>query len=329
MTSLYRQILQKAWQITKKLPYLWPLGVFAAFLGNGGEYQVLFRQSNFVSNQPEILSLWKENLSVLMPNFNVSGTDVVFLFFTIVITLAILAGFLWLIISCMGGLIKGAALSKNDEKSSFKKLLMLGSKKFWSILGLNVIAKVIVYGILILILTPLMIASFSQGNNALNIAIVALTFLVFIPITIVVSLVTKYAAADVMLGGQKMWPGFKNGWRLFSANWLVSLEMAFVIFVINIFVGFLYILASILIFSPFFFFGIINTINAPELFNILIYTSITILLILSAFVGAWLATFQTSSWTLLYLRLTEGGKVYSKIVRWAASWPKKMKKDSV
>ena len=44
MTSLYRDILKKSWQITKKYFYLWPLGLFVSFLGNGGEYQILINQ---------------------------------------------------------------------------------------------------------------------------------------------------------------------------------------------------------------------------------------------------------------------------------------------
>lgn len=328
MTSLYRQILKKAWQITKKLPYLWPLGLFAAFLGNGGEYQVLFRQITTTANQLEILQLWKENLQVLLPKFNITGPDVVFLFFTAVITAAILIALLWLIIASSGGLIRAAALSSRNEKSTYKKLLAEGSKKFWPLLGLNIIAKVIVYGFLILILVPLMIATFGQHQDSLNLFIIAASFLIFIPLIIIISLVTKYSAADVVLNGQKMWPSFLNGWRLFSANWLISLEMAFILFIINLLVGFVYIIAAILIFSPFFFFGIMNTISAPGLFNVLIYTSIIILLIFSAFIGSLLATYQFSAWTLLFLRLTEGGKAYSKIVRWAANLPDAFKKRS-
>jgi hypothetical protein len=326
MTSLYRQILLKAWQITKKFPYLWLLGLLAALLGNGGEYQVLISQTSNVANQPEVLNVWKQSLLTLLPKFNLTTSKVLVLFFTAIITIAIAMVFLWLIISALGGLIKGVALARNNEKSTLKKLLATGSKKFWPVFGLNVIAKIIVYGFLIFVLVPLMLATFSQQKNSLNLLIIAISFLIFIPLSIIVSLATKYASAYVMLDGQKMWQSFKNGWRLFNANWLISLEMAFILFVINILVSFLYIIASILIFSPFFFFGIMNTIKAPELFNILIYISITILLIFSAFIGAWLATFQISSWVLLYLRLTEGGKAYSKIVRWAAILPDMLKR---
>lgn len=328
MTSLYRHILQKAWQTTKKFIYLWPLGLFAAFLGNGGEYQVLFREFKIVADQPEIIGLWKENFRLLVPDFNLSGSDWLVLFLMAVITFAFLLFLLWLVISSLGGLIKGVALARDNEKSTFKKLLLGGSKKFWPILGLNIIAKVIVYGFLVLILGPLMIATFSQGNSSLNLFIVAVSFLIFVPLVIIISLITKYAAAFIMLSGQRMWDGFKNAWRLFAANWLVSLEMAFILFVINIFVGLCYIVIALLIFSPFLTLAVLNALRSPQLFDTLMYISVTLLLILSAFVGAWLATFQISSWTLLYLRLTEGGKAYSKIVRWVAALPEKFKKKN-
>ena len=105
--------------------------------------------------------------------------------------------------------------------------------------------------------------------------------------------------------------------------------MAFVIFVINIVIGLGFVLFSLILFAPFFFFGIVYTISSPSLFNSLIYISLTLLLIASVFVGALLATFQISSWTLLYLKLTSGAKVYSKIVRWVATMPEKFKKKNI
>jgi len=327
MTSLYRHILKKAWQITKKFSYLWPLGVFAALLGNGGEYQILLKQTELVANQPEKVSFWHYLLNLLAPNINLSNAEVLLLFFTFIITLIIIAIMLWVIISSLGGLIKGAELANQDEKSSYKKLFLAGSKKFWPVLGLNVIAKIIVYGFLIMVLGPLMIATFGQGKNAFNLLIVAISFLIFIPLSIIVSLVTKYAIIYVMLSGQKLREAFTNAWRLFNANWLVSLEMAFILFVINIAVGLGYIICAVLIFSPFFVLAVIKSATTPQSFNLLIYISITILLVFSAFVGAWLATFQTSSWTLLFIRLGQNEKAHSKIVRWFTRLPDKLKKN--
>ena len=329
MTSLYRQILKKAWYITRKFKYLWPLGIFAAFLGNGSEYQVLFKQISSVSNQPDTITLWKENLNSFLPNLDLSTGNVLLAVLTLVIGLIILAFFVWLIISSLGGLIKGVAGANSDESMTFVGLLKVGSRKFWPLLGLNIVAKAIVYGMLILILTPLMIATFAQGNSTTNLLIIILTFLIFIPLTIIVSLAIKYGSAFVVLNNERFWPSFKNGWRLFATNWLVSLEMALILFVINILVGLAFILLSLILFSPFFFFGVIYTIQAPSLFTVLMYISLTLLLIASIIIGALLACFQIGSWTLLYLRLTGGPKAYSKIVRWVATLPEKFRKKEV
>ena len=329
MTRLYRQLLKKAWYITRKFKYLWPLGIFVAFLGNGSEYQVLFKQTANVNLQPDTVAVWKENLNAILPALNFSGGRVFSASISLVFGLAVLILLLWLIISSLGGLIKGAAAADKEERYKFSMLIKEGHKKFWPILGLNIIAKVIVYGILILILTPLMLATFAQGNQSANLLVILLTFLIFIPLTVIVSLATKYASAGVVLNNEKMWPAFKNGWRMFSANWLISLEMALVIFIINLLVGLAFVLLSVILFAPFFFFGVVYTISSPSLFSVLIYISITLLLIASVFVGSGLAVFQTSSWTLLYLKLASGAKVYSKIVRWVAMMPSKFKKREI
>ena len=38
----YRNILKQSWRLTWRNKYLWVFGVFAAFLGNGGELEILF-----------------------------------------------------------------------------------------------------------------------------------------------------------------------------------------------------------------------------------------------------------------------------------------------
>lgn len=329
MTSLYRQILKKAWYITRKFRYLWFLGIFAAFLGNGSEYQVLFKQVNSVADQPTTAQNWAANLNALLPKLDLSAGNILLASVGLLIGLIILIFFLWLAISSLGGLIKGSAAANNDERMTFFGLLKTGGKKFWPLLGLNIVAKAIVYGILILILTPLMVATFAQGDLSANLLIIILTFLIFIPLTIIVSLVTKYASAFVMLNNEKFWPSFKDGWRLFGANWLISLEMAFIIFVINIIVGLAFVALSLILISPFFFFGIMYTIKSPALFNVLMYVSLTLILLCSIIIGALLSCFQISSWTLLYVRLTSGPKAYSKIVRWVATFPEKFRKKEV
>lgn len=329
MSSLYRVILKNAWLIAKKHLYLWPLGFFVAFLGNGGEYQILSKQITKVSTQPEIISNLKDWLLNLTPSLNLSIGRSFLLALFLVVALIVLLFFIWLIISSVAGLIFGVNKASQEERSTFSSLLLNGSRNFKPVLGLYVIAKVIVYGILAFVLTPLLIATFAQGSQKLNIFITILIFLIFIPLTIIVSFVTRYASAYVVLQGQKMWEAFKNGWRLFSANWLISLEMAFILLMINLIISIMIFISAFLLFSPFLFAGLIRTIEHPEAIWSFIFIPIIIIILLTIVIGAGLATFQLGSWTLLFLRLTKGGKAYSKIVRWVAAFPKKFKKNEV
>ena len=326
MTSLYRKILKNAWLITKKYYYLWPLGFFVAFLGNGGEYQMLSRQIERVNLQPEnIFSLNTWVNTSIFQDWDLTIIRGFFLALFIIVILALISLFIWLIISSMAGLIEGCALADKKEKKTFLGLLKSGSKSFKPVFLLFLIAKVIVYGILVLILTPIMLAAFSQNNESLNIFIVFLIFLIFVPLSIIVSFVTRFASAYVVLNGQRMKDAFKNGWRLFAANWLISLEMAALLLIINICVSLVVLIVSFLIFSPFFFVGISSSFASPGIFWSIIMIPVIIILIIFIFMGSLLATFQINAWTLLYLRLTEGRKAYSKLVRWAAILPSKFK----
>jgi len=113
---------------------------------------------------------------------------------------------------------------------------------------------------------------------------------------------------------------------LFSANWLISLEMALLLLFINLVVGFALFVVSFLLFSPFFFIGLASTINQTASIFSIILIPVIIIILLTMVIGSALATFQLSSWTLLYIRLTEGGKAHSKIVRWVATMPGKFMK---
>lgn len=325
MTSLYRDIFKKAWLITKKYFYLWPLGFFVAFLGNGGEYQILSNQIDKIQNQSDNVNYLRLLLQNPTPNWNISLGQGFVIGLILFVILMIVAFIVWLIISSVGGLTKGVVGAANNKRESFKALFSAGSKFFGPVFLLYLIAKIIVYGILAFVVTPLMFATFAQGDYALNVLIIILSILIFIPLNIIVSFVTRYATAFVILQGQKTWEAFKNGWRLFASNWLISLEMAFILLVINSIVAVAILLIAILLVSPFFFVGLAVTASqSPYGFWTIMTIPLVIMVIITMIIGSGLATFQVGSWTLLFVRLNENKKAYSKIVRWMAFLTRKV-----
>ena len=124
MTSLYRKILTNAWLITKKHYYLWPLGFFVAFLGNGGEYQMLSRQIERVNLQPEtIFSLSEWFNTSIFQDWDLTIVRGFLLALFVLFILGIIYLIIWLIISSMAGLIQGCASADKKERKTFFGLL--------------------------------------------------------------------------------------------------------------------------------------------------------------------------------------------------------------
>ena len=114
MNSLYREILKKAWQITKKFRLLWVFGIFAAFLGNASEYETLYNQIDKIRNQDRTLSLWSSNLHAILPKLDLSATHLAPLIGYWLVMLAVIVLFVWIFVSGLGGLIKGVASANNN-----------------------------------------------------------------------------------------------------------------------------------------------------------------------------------------------------------------------
>ena len=113
----------------------------------------------------------------------------------------------------------------------------------------------------------------------------------------------------------KVGAALKSGWELFTKNWLISIEMAFVVLLINFVLGLGLVILLGIVSIPFVLLGAIFYLIGTSLGIYLLGVVATIVLIAAAFiVGAFIAAFQFVAWTLLYKRLL-GNKDTSKIIR--------------
>ena len=62
MKPLYRKVLKQALFITWRAKFLWIFGFFAALLGNGGAYEILFRSFS-QAREKGILAIILDTLS--------------------------------------------------------------------------------------------------------------------------------------------------------------------------------------------------------------------------------------------------------------------------
>lgn len=316
----YRNILKQAWTLTWRNKYLWWFGIFAALLGNGGELEILFNNTGANPGQA-LFPSWQRIFSTgLFSGHTVTNIgnllrqdtlNIIIVFLVCLIFLAIFVFFVWLVIVSQAAIVNNSATAIKQKKHTLRDGLDSGILNFWPVLALNIIIKAAIYVLLVAATLP---AIFSRGNfNAILFYIIAL--MVIVPVAIISSFIMKYAVAYVVINKSKVMPAIKQAWQLFKGNWLISFEMAIILFFINLLIGLAIILAILVLAVPFLFLGLIFyysfSLIGSWLIVILAFASFLFIVITA---GAALAVFQISSWTGLFLELTKNGGV-SKLVR--------------
>jgi len=315
----YRAILKQAWKISWKNKFLWFFGFFATLVSFTVETKIMSRSFNqeagisslndlilFISTGIFSANSWGNAFNLLKSN---PGTMMLLILFLLII-LAITLFFLWLAVSSQIGIINAVAklAKKQNEKLSIKGLLKGGQKRFWPVLWLN-LATSLVVNILFLLISLLFIIVIIKSQVFTSI-LYGIIFIAFIPVALFLSFIAKYAIASVILEGKKFAPAIKDGWQLFFNNWLISVEMAIILFFINVIA---IVLLSLLSFIGFtLFFGIALSINmlASSIFLFWLFVALGFLLVMFIMVlgGSFVNVFQTASWTNLFVQLKgEGG----------------------
>lgn len=330
-SQLYRPVLKKAWQIVKNFKNLWFFGLFAALLGGGGEYEILWRAVSNPLNEASIIKIiwqnlqfgwqsgslwgggvWQNLLTVIVSN----PFDVIVPLLILLITIGIVIFAVWLAIVSQIGLIKNVSLVTNNKKPTVNDGIDFAVKNFWPVFWANAALKVVI-ALLLLLLGRTMIF---LGFKSLNAIIIYLClFVIFAILIFIASFLVKYQIYYLILKKQKLGEALVSAWQLFKKNWLISLEMAFVIFIIYlvaiILTGFI---AAVLATAP-----LILPLLLPLPFWLAAAIAVVALFLLIAvalLINAILNAYQWTAWTLLFIKL-DGSDVLSKIMRSAQALP--------
>ncbi|MBI4812596.1 hypothetical protein HY798_04155 [Candidatus Falkowbacteria bacterium] len=329
--SLYRKILAQAWKITWRYKYLWFFGLFAALLGNGGEYEMLARGFNGETDGA-VLPAWQQladtgvfqartinNIGSIMKD---DPFALIMLTAIGLVILLLLCFLVWLAVVSQAALVNNASVYAGDKKSDFKSGLASGIKNFWPVLGLNAASKLIIYLAFLSVGLPIAAAAARSANVSVNLLYIA-AFIILVAVALAVSFIIKYAIAYTVIKGSNFMGAVRSGWQLFVKNWLISIEMAFILFFINFLVGLALVLIILILAVPFLF----AALMLYKLFYLTGFWAVAVLaliLFLAIIIlgGAILATFQISSWTGLFMELVNKGGV-AKIVRLVEEWKDK------
>jgi len=302
MKVFYREIIKSAWTVTKKLKFLWFFGIFASLTANGEEYDIIIRNIDTVANLEKVIKNLRNALnegvfSIVSENLNTYFSNNIFSSILVVLAGLIIAVVaVYLITISQVAIISAAHRFKKKKEVAFLDGFFIGTKKFWPILVINIIAKVIIYGLLLIIGIPLAISYVNSGNTGTLTALSVFAFIILIPLNIFISFLVRYAAINVVLNGEKVIASIKTSFHLFRKNWLITLENAILLYVINFVITF--VIVSILTFLslPFTAWGY------------------AIFMVIIIFVGSLIATFRFSVWTYLFEAISKGEGL-SKILR--------------
>lgn len=311
--SLYRNILSQALKTAWHNNYLWFFGLFAALIGSGGfevvgqsassSSETLLRLSQAFDN--DFFSL--QTLQNIKDIFLNQPLNLVILALIYILILAIILFVIWLATVSQVAIVKGSAMSIAGEKHDFTASMSVGVKKFLPVFILNIMIKLVFVVMLFLVNMPLLIGIFNGQSTGLSLAYI-LAYILIVPVLLLFSFVIKYIIAYVVLKDDTLSLAIVRGWQLFRRNWLISIEMSLLQFIISFVVSVSAILVLSALYWP------LALISGIAMQAIGVFGAMSILLLgalvaiaFLAFVGAFDATFQIAAWTGLFVELTGKG----------------------
>ncbi len=321
---IYRDILKTAWALLWKYPWLWAFGLLVALVGNGNEYDSLFSAIGSIADQGTFLgalqsAVASHTVEQVWHNVGYTLSQAPALFaLGGLLTLAVGLLVVWVITVAKGGLIYALGALDAGQPVRFSQAGVAGANRFWELFILNVLAKFFSYLVVLVAFLPFLISFLTQPAAwaSFNMLIV-ISFLLFVPLALILSFVLKYAAIEIVLKGKRWWQGLERGINLFFRNWLVSLEMAAALFVLNLVVS----LVLLFVLLPDTLAIRDELLRVAASGNTLLVSRLILTALIFVAVGTWFATFEYAAWIVLFRRL-EQGPVTPKLVRATGDMPK-------
>lgn len=334
MEPFYRKILKRAFAVSWKNKWLWILGFFAAFLGNLTFGEAILRGFNNLTEGASVsytLSTYLNDGAARLFAFRQAlafgaGDWLLSIISFFWLSILILLGVIVLVFAVIGqaGVVRSAIVLDEGKRTNLPQGYHFGVKKFWSILGVNLLMRAV---LIVIGLALAFLASIKIFNVIwLEYFVYVLAFIALLLAAIVVYFLTIYSTAYIILRHRKVFPALVSAWKIFRKNVLLNLEIGIILFVINVLALAAIVVVTLFALSPLillYFLFILLSAHAA----LAVVTSLILAIAFIAFIlgGAWLTTFQLSTWAILFeeLELNQG---QAKIVRVIAHVKKKLLK---
>jgi len=197
----------------------------------------------------------------------------------------------------------------------FSKHFQAGLEKFWPLLGLNLVNVLIGYFFVRLVVQPLIyFIIVSNTGPGLYLLLAIITFFILIPLIVIISFVTRYGAAYIILKNQTFSKAFVNGWNLFKTNWIITVENAIFLVLITFIFFLIMFSAMVFAFVPFLILSILISSTTLVYWLIILIGSLVAVIIFILATGAF-GAYYNIIWANVWIQLTSKGKSHSKLHR--------------
>lgn len=322
-TPIYSQALRHSWHLAWKHKWLWPLGLFATFLGQMGILELLtvtgtvsgsITPSQFIFELVQVLRGVSFSVFRSLPvNEWVSFMWIIGIFVGVIVFVAYIATV------SQGALIHITARSMGKNNKDIKlptvdKSWHAGIKHFWRLFFINIVKK------LILVAFAIVLAFFSINSEVGGTLPEIFRFLGVLFSTIilgfVISFLVIYAACFVVLKEQGFFEALQSAWKLFTDHWLVSIEVGLILIAINLFLGLVVGFSMFFFFIPSLFLWIIAAVlGSSTLFATATTVAFLLFAIFIILIGSVFTVFSISTWTYLFTHMHKKG-IKSKVHHW-------------
>ncbi len=305
--SLYRDIIAKALTVSWRAKYLWVLAFFAVLAGSTSEYELVFSGSDSLSGQSTLVgflrALYEKRLLLDMTTGaqEFFGVHTALSILVILLALLVVAFVIWLVLTAQGALVAGLGKLLTGGQTDFVQSFAKGMKMFTRVFMVNLLFRGSTVLMLLVLAVPFAVAYIRTGGLVYNSLYILLSYIILVPVTVILSFIVKYAVTYIAVRDQRWRQAFANGWRIFIKNWLVSIEVAFLLFIIHL------VLSLILVFTLF----MLGLPTNPA--------GLVVFFVIVAVYASILSTFQYATWVQLFFGL-EAGIVKSKILRMTERW---------
>lgn len=317
MEPFYRKIFGQSWQIIKQNFHLLFFGLFASLLGFN-EMRMAF---NFQGASPDFLGSWIItwwNTIQKISSQNYISWTITESYIALIGLFIIYAIILILSISSQGALIHSAGKFLKTSKGKVSNSLSVALEKFWPLLGLNLINTIIGYFFIVFVISPMIELIAIKSGLIFYFLLSLIVFFLLIPLMVMISFATRFGMAYIVIYNQPLWKAFNNGWELFRANWVITIESAITILLFSIVYVVVGMAAIAFIFTPFIVLALLMQVS-PLVFYLLIilgsFAAVATFLLVTSFYGA----FYNLLWANIFLRLNGKAPSHSKVHRLAHS----------